>query len=69
MPAPSMRDAALAPRIDALIDELGALSRRCRKQSLSMMVPMGQEMAYRYQESLIADLVHALKSFRGRLGA
>lgn len=69
MPAPSLRDPALAPRIDALIDELGALSRRCRKQSLSMMVPMGQEMAYRYQESLIADLVHALKSFRGRLGA
>jgi len=30
---------------------------------------MGQEMGYRYQESLIADLVHALKTFRRRLDA
>jgi len=27
---------------------------------------MGQEMGYRYQEALIADLVHALRKFRGR---
>ena len=33
------------------------------------MVPMGQEMGYRYQESLIADLVHALRAFRHRLNA
>ena len=47
--------------------ELGRLAERCRRQSLSILVPMGQEMGYRYQESLIADLLHALKIFRGRL--
>jgi len=58
-----------AARIDALIAALGVLADRCRRQSLSFMVPMGQEMAYRYQESLIADLVHALRTFRRRLDA
>jgi hypothetical protein len=29
---------------------------------------MGQEMAYRYQESLIADLLHALRAYRDRIG-
>jgi len=56
-----------ATQIDALIEELGVLARQCRRQSLSMMVPMGQEMAYRFQESLMADLVQALRAFRQRL--
>jgi hypothetical protein len=29
---------------------------------------MGQEMAYRYQEALMADLLYALRAFRDRLG-
>ena len=62
------RAPVVAARIDALIADLGRLAQRCRRQSLSMMVPMGQEMSYRYQEALIADLVHALKTFRRRLG-
>jgi hypothetical protein len=33
-----------------------------------MLVPMGQEMAYRYQEALMADLLYALRAFRERLG-
>jgi hypothetical protein len=33
-----------AARIDALIAALGVLAERCRRQSLSFMVPMGQEM-------------------------
>ena len=36
------------------------LAERCRRQ-------FGQEMNYRYQEGLIADLLHALRQFRGRL--
>ncbi len=56
-------------RLDRLIGDLIALSKRARKQSLSMLVPMGQEMAYRYQERLIADLLDALRAFRDRLGA
>src|SRR4029453_8051139 len=60
-PGPATRE-----KLDALTSELGDLADRCRRQWLSFMVPMGQEMAYRYQESLIADLVHALKTFRAR---
>ena len=60
-------EAVMAARIDAITAELGLLAERCRRQSLSLMVPMGQEMGYRYQESLIADLVHALRTFRRRL--
>jgi hypothetical protein len=61
------RDPVMGARIDGLTAELGLLAQRCRRQSLSIMVPMGQEMGYRYQEALIADLVHALKTFRRRL--
>ena len=45
---------------------LDALARRCRRQSLSMLVPMGQEMNYRYQGA-VADFVHALRKFRAKL--
>ena len=54
--------------IDDVIDRLARLSERCRRQSMSMLVPMGQEMAYRYQETLIADLLYALRAYRNRLG-
>ena len=66
-PEDRYRDPGIATRIDALTAELRRLAERCRRQSLSIIVPMGQEMGYRYQESLIADLVHALKTFRRRL--
>ena len=42
---------------------LEALYGRCRAQSLSMFVPMGGEMAYRYQESLMLDLLRALRGY------
>jgi TRAP-type uncharacterized transport system substrate-binding protein len=67
VPEDGRHDAVTTERIDALTAELGLLAERCRRQSLSFMVPMGQEMGYRYQESLIADLVHALRTFRRRL--
>jgi hypothetical protein len=54
--------------LDILMEQLVTLSERCRKQSLSLLVPMGQEMAYRYQEALMADLLYALRAFRERLG-
>ena len=56
-------------QLDAVVNDLGQLAERCRRQSLSMLVPMGQEMAYRYQERLIAELLHALREFRRRLDA
>jgi len=30
-------------------------------------VPMGEEMSYRYQETLISDLIAALRQYRDRL--
>jgi hypothetical protein len=56
-------------RIDDLVLRLSALSETCRKQSLSVLVPMGEEMSYRYQETLIADLVRALRLYKDRLPA
>jgi TRAP-type uncharacterized transport system substrate-binding protein len=41
---------------------LEALYGRCRTQSLSIFVPMGGEMAYRYQENLMMDLLQALRA-------
>ena len=53
-------------QIDGLIERLLELAERCREHSLSVFVPMGQEMAYRYQETLIYDLLHALRLYRER---
>jgi hypothetical protein len=54
-------------QIDDLVLRLSALSARCRKQSLSVLVPMGEEMSYRYQETLIAALLRALRLYKERL--
>jgi TRAP-type uncharacterized transport system substrate-binding protein len=68
-PEARYRTPEMRTRIDALIAELEQLSGRCRRQSLSMLVPMGQEMSYRYQESLVADMLHALRKFHEKLDA
>ena len=54
-------------QIDELTLRLRALSDRCRRQSLSILVPMGAEIYYRYQETLIANLLRALRQCRERL--
>jgi hypothetical protein len=55
--------------LDDVIDRLAHLLQRCRRHSLSVLVPMGEEMYYRHQETLVADLLHALRAFRDRLRA
>jgi hypothetical protein len=54
-------------RLNDIIERLAALSDRCRRHSLSMLVPMGQEMPYRSQEKRISDLLFALRTFRERV--
>jgi TRAP-type uncharacterized transport system substrate-binding protein len=54
-------------RLDEMMARLSSLADRCRKHSLSVLVPMGEEMSYRYQETLISDLVTALRLYRDRL--
>jgi TRAP-type uncharacterized transport system substrate-binding protein len=66
-PQERQRSPETRKRLDRMIDELSELAERCRRQSLSVLVPMGQEMSYRYQESLIAELLHALRRFRAKL--
>ena len=56
----------LGAEIDRVIKELEALGARSRRLSLSVLVPMGGEMAYRYQESLIFEALAALRGFRVR---
>ncbi len=53
-------------QVAAVVHRLEELSARSRKYSLSMLVPMGQEMAYRYQEELIHQTLAALRGFQGR---
>jgi TRAP-type uncharacterized transport system substrate-binding protein len=66
-PGKEQRTPAARAKIDGLIAQLEQLARRCRTQSTSMLVPMGQEMNYRFQEGLIAELVRSLRQFRERL--
>jgi TRAP-type uncharacterized transport system substrate-binding protein len=56
-------------RIDRWMKRMSALAARCRRQSLSVLVPMGEEMSYRYQETLISDLISALRAYRDKLMA
>src|SRR5262249_22588603 len=51
----------------ALGTQVRTWTHEVRRHSLSMLVPMGQEFAYRYQEALIANLLYALRAFRDRL--
>jgi len=67
-PEGKLRSPQARARLEGLIAQLERLGKLCRRQSTSMLVPMGQEMNYRYQEVLIADLLHALRHFRDKLG-
>ncbi len=50
--------------LNSLIARLSRIESRCRTQSQSMLVPMGTEMAYRYQEEIISNNLIALKAYR-----
>jgi TRAP-type uncharacterized transport system substrate-binding protein len=52
--------------IDRVVHALEELAARSRRQSLSMLVPMGQEMAYRYQEGVIYETIAVLREFLAR---
>jgi hypothetical protein len=54
-------------KIDSALAELDALRDRCRVQENSPMVPMGQELAYRYQEEQMELVLTAVRDFRRRL--
>jgi hypothetical protein len=68
-PDASHRTPRARERLDELIVEFEHLRARCRSHSISILVPMGQEMAYRYQEDNIERSLDALRRFRSKLGA
>jgi len=59
-------DAERAQVAAELVDELSRLSARSRRYSLSLLVPMGEEMTYRYQEELIHQTLTALREYQRR---
>ncbi|WP_295388276.1 hypothetical protein [uncultured Thiodictyon sp.] len=68
-PLPGQFSAADLAVFDDIIEQTAALRRWVRKLSLSMVAPMGAEMLYRYQESLIHHKLAVLHAFRDRLRA
>ncbi|HVY49414.1 MAG TPA: hypothetical protein VHB21_26160, partial [Minicystis sp.] len=57
---------AWLPALEKVGAELAALAQRSRRLSLSPLVPMGGEMAYRYQETLMLETLRILHAFRDR---
>jgi len=57
MAAPERRAAA-----QAIMERLGELRDRCQRQTSSLVTPMGDEMFYRYQQSLIDEATTTLGS-------
>jgi uncharacterized protein len=53
-------------KVESLISRLEALAARSRRQSLSVLVPMGQEMAYRYQEEIVYEAIAVLRDYLRR---
>jgi biopolymer transport protein ExbB/TolQ len=49
-----------------LMGQLMALRARCERQTGSMFTPMGDEMYYRYQRSLIDQAIDTLATLLGR---
>ncbi len=67
--AAGQADAKNAAALDGIVDRLEELAARSRRYSLSALVPMGQEMAYRYQEDLTYRTIAVLREFRARAAA
>ena len=55
MAAPERRAAA-----ETILDRLVELRARCQRQTSSLVTPMGDEMFYRYQQSLIDEAATTL---------
>jgi TRAP-type uncharacterized transport system substrate-binding protein len=65
-PEGTLTDENVRKGVESLITRLEALAARSRRQSLSVLVPMGQEMAYRYQEEIIYETLAVLRDFLNR---
>jgi hypothetical protein len=64
---PTPEHAAKRDKIDDAIAKLDALRAKTRRHENSMLVPLGAEWMYRYEEEQIELLLTALRTFRGKL--
>jgi hypothetical protein len=55
-------------QLNTILDQLTTLLERSRRQSQSVVVPMGEAMSYHDLEKFIDELLYALRAFRERLG-
>jgi len=67
-PTPEQANDELRAKLDAALAAFDALRIKCRKQQNSILVPMGQEWIYRYEEEQIELTLTALRTFREKLG-
>jgi TRAP-type uncharacterized transport system substrate-binding protein len=67
-PTAEHRTTAKRERLDTAVRDLDALRVRTRRQENSMLVPMGAEWMYRYEEEQMELLLTALRVFRAKLG-
>ena len=67
MPSAKHLEAENITKIDQAIEELDELRDTCRKQENSALVPMGQELAYRYQEEQMELTLTAVREFRRKI--
>jgi hypothetical protein len=56
-------------QLDTTLDRLAKLLERTRRESQSVLVPLGEEIRYHDLEKFIDDLLYALRAFRERLGS
>lgn len=66
---PTAEHAAKREQIDEALAKLDALRAKTRRQENSMLVPLGAEWMYRYEEEQMEQLLTALRTFRGKLSA
>ena len=67
-PSEKHRTPEARQQLDTILDQLVTLLERSRRQSQSVLVPLGEELSYHDHVNDIADLLHALRAFRDRLG-
>ncbi|MBX3268696.1 MAG: hypothetical protein KF729_00455 [Sandaracinaceae bacterium] len=63
----TLTDTAARERFRGIVQRLSELLEVCREHAVSFLVPMGQEMSYRYQEDLMIDTLAELRRFEKRL--
>lgn len=66
-PQEEHRNPETIKQLRGIIRNLVMLKTRCRRYSVSILVPMGGEMVFRYQESVMDDMITRLRLYVSKL--